>query len=101
MKIHKWQDLRRKRFSTEHIAKVDSKVEQKILEMNLKRLREVLGKTQEEVAQAAQMTQSQLSKTEASEEHLVSTLRRCVEALGGELEVIARFEDRTVKLTGV
>ena len=101
MKLHKWQQIRRKRFSEEHIAKMNAKVEHKIIEMNLKKLRQILGKTQEEVAEVAEMSQSQLSKTEISDDHLVSTLRRCVEALGGELEVIARFNDRMVKLTGV
>jgi hypothetical protein len=31
----------------------------------------------------------------------LSTLRRHVKALGGELEVIAKFEDKSVRLTGV
>ena len=101
MAVHKWKDVRRERFSEAHIREADAKIERELVEMNLKKLREVLGKTQEEVAAAADMTQSQMSKVEANHDHLLSTLRRTVEALGGELEVIARFEDRTVKLTGV
>lgn len=101
MATHKWSDIRKERFSPEHIAQIDEKIDQEIIELNLKNLREVLGKTQEEIAQTANMTQSQLSKTEKSREHLVSTLRRCVEAMGGELEIVAKFKGRTVKLTGV
>jgi transcriptional regulator with XRE-family HTH domain len=63
--------------------------------------REVAGKTQGEIAAVVEMTQGQLSRLEHRDDHLVSTLRRYVEALGGELEVVARFNDRTVRLRGV
>lgn len=101
MATHKWSDIRKERFSPEHIAAVDAKIDNEIIALNLKNLRETLGKTQEEVAEVANMTQSQLSKMEKSKEHLVSTLRRCVEAMGGELEIVAKFNDRSVKLTGI
>ncbi len=35
------------------------------------------------------------------ENHLVSTLRRYVEALGGELEIVASFGDKRVRLQGI
>jgi transcriptional regulator with XRE-family HTH domain len=57
--------------------------------MNLGELRRELGVTQTQMAQAADMTQGELSKLERREDHLVSTLRMCVQALGGELEITA------------
>ena len=69
--------------------------------MDLKAMRELLGKTQVEVATALEMSQGQVSETERREDHRLSTLRRYVEALGGELEVIANFGDKRIKLHGV
>ena len=69
--------------------------------MNLLAVRELLGKTQVQLARKAKMSQADLSKTERRTDHLLSTLRRYVEALGGELDVIARFGDKQVRLRGV
>jgi predicted transcriptional regulator len=55
--------------------------------------------TQTEVSRTASMTQSELSRLESRNDHLTSTLRRYVEALGGELEVTAVFGSRRVKIT--
>lgn len=67
----------------------------------LAELRQLLGRTQVETAAAAGMDQSELSKAERRDGHRVSTLRRYVEALGGELEVRARFGKASVVLRGV
>lgn len=69
-------------------------------EMTLKGLRQLLGRTQVQVSGLASMTQSELSRIESRNDHLTSTLRRYVEALGGQLEVSAVFGSRRVKLIG-
>jgi hypothetical protein len=101
MKVHRWEDLKRRKLSPEKIEQIRREVRDETLELNLRAVRELVGKTQVEVAEAAKMTQSELSRAERREDHLISTLRRYVEALGGELEVIARFGDKMVKLHGV
>jgi transcriptional regulator len=63
-------------------------------------LRAHLRKTQVEVARAAKMSQPEVSATEKRADHLVSTLRRYVKALGGEIEVNARFGDVRIQLKG-
>lgn len=98
MKLHKWADIRRTRLTPAEIEEQDRLVAQDLLEMDLAEIRSTSGKTQVEVAKAAEMTQSELSKVERRDDHLVSTLRRIVEALGGELEIRAVFENRTVRL---
>jgi transcriptional regulator with XRE-family HTH domain len=100
MAIHKWRDLEAK-IPADRRTALDKRVEKTLLEMNLQALRDELGKTQAEVAAAAEMTQGEMSRAERRDDHLVSTLRRIVEALGGRLEVIADFGDRKVRLTGV
>ena len=62
-------------------------------------LRKALGLTQEEAASGSDMTQSELSRLERRDDHLVSTLRRYVEGLGGELEITAVVGDKRVRLT--
>jgi predicted transcriptional regulator len=78
---------------------VRKRVEAELLEMNLGELRRELGVTQSEMAAAADMTQGELSKLERRDDHLVSTLRKCVRALGGELEITAVVGNKRVKLT--
>ncbi len=99
MATHRFNDIRRS--SPAKRAEIAKAVEREVLEMNLRAFREMIGKTQSEAADAASMTQSELSRTERREDHLLSTLRRYVEALGGEVEVIAKFENKTVRLVGV
>lgn len=101
MKVHRWEDLKRRCLSPERIEEIRKQVEEETVELNLQAMRKVLGKTQVEVASAAQMTQTELSRTERREDHLVSTLRRYVEAMGGELEVTARFGRKKIRLVGV
>jgi len=54
----------------------------------LRGVREVLGKTQTDVADAAEMSQGDVSKLEQRGDAKLSTLRRYVEALGGKLELV-------------
>ncbi len=101
MTIHRWSDLKRKRLSADALQKIDQEVRDEITEMNLRALREAAGETQSSAAVKAEMTQSELSKIERRDDHLISTLRRYVEGLGGQLEVTAVFNGRRVKLIGV
>jgi predicted transcriptional regulator len=94
-----WKALKQGQLSSEARARVQTRVAQALDERTLKALREDLALTQTQVSAAAAMTQSELSRLEAREDHLTSTLRRYVEALGGKLEVTAVFGKRRVKLT--
>ncbi len=95
------KNLEAKYFTRKEIADIDKAVKAEILEMNLREVRQFAGKTQEELAAATKMQQPELSRVERRDDHLLSTLRRYVEALGGELEVTARFDGRAVRLRGV
>ena len=101
MKVHRWEDIKRKKFTPAEIEEIRKQAQEDILELNLQAVRKLVGKTQSALAKAAQMTQGDLSRAEHREDHLVSTLRRYIEALGGELEVTARFGKKKVRLVGV
>jgi CheY-like chemotaxis protein len=66
--------------------------------MSLRALRDSVGKRQRDIARAASMSQPQLSRIEARGDHLMSTLRKYVRALGGEIEVVARIGGRRISL---
>ena len=82
-------------------ARLDAQVRRDVLLMELRELRQEAGKTQAEVAEIAEMTQAELSKFERREDHLLSTLRRYVAALGRKLEVVAVFDRKRIALKGV
>ena len=100
MATQKWSDIKGK-MAPERRARVDEAVRHELLVMELRELRVEAGKTQAEVAEVAEMTQAELSKFERLEDHLLSTLRRYVTALGGELEVVAVFDNKRIALKGV
>jgi hypothetical protein len=50
------------------------------------------------VAQTLGIKQPSLSKLEKQSDMQISTLRKIVKALGGELEVLAKFPKGTVKI---
>ena len=67
-------------------------------ELLLSEIRELAGKSQRQVADVLGIKQPSLSKLEKQSDMQISTLRRIVNALGGELEVVARFPKGTVKI---
>jgi predicted transcriptional regulator len=99
MTAKKWSDIRARKFTPEELGQIDQEIESELLEMDLRALREAVGLTQGELAQRVDVTQSKLSKMERREDHRISTLRRYVEALGGNLEVCAVINGKRIKLT--
>ena len=100
MATYKWSELKEK-LAPERRARLDADVRRELLAMELRELRQEAGKTQAEVAEIAEMTQAELSKFERRDDHLISTLRRYVTALGGRLEVVAVFDKKRIPLKGV
>jgi DNA-binding XRE family transcriptional regulator len=64
----------------------------------LRDLREARGVTQQDLAHATGMQQSEISRLERGRDYHVSTLAKVVVALGGQLEVSAMFGKRRVRL---
>jgi len=67
-------------------------------ELLLSEIRSLAGKSQRQVAEALGIKQPSLSKLEKQSDMQISTLRRIVQALGGELEVFAKFPKGMVKI---
>lgn len=62
--------------------------------VSLRALRTALGKTQEDVARAAEMDQGDVSRLESRGDMKLSTLTRYVAALGGKLDVAVTIGGR-------
>jgi DNA-binding Xre family transcriptional regulator len=78
--------------------RVEAQTQALLAVVKLAELREARQATQQELAQALEMTQANVSRIEHEDDIYLSTLRRYVEALGGQLEVHAVFPDETVKV---
>ena len=79
-------------------AKAAIRTQELLAELLLSEVRKLAGKSQQQVAHALGIKQPSLSKLEKQSDMQISTLRKIVKALGGELEVLAKFPKGTVKI---
>jgi DNA-binding XRE family transcriptional regulator len=76
-------------------AKRRARIEARVRELaTLKDLRQTVARTQAELAVSLGVGQDTVSRIEGRSDMLLSTLRRYVKAMGGELELVARFPNR-------
>ena len=84
---------------TEARARAGTKAQAMLAEMPLNELRQARGLSQKMLAEVLHVQQPSIAKIEKRTDMYLSTLRSHIEAMGGELEVIARFPDGSVKIT--
>ncbi len=88
----KWEDVKRE---------MDPKLRQDIEDgaelldalITLRELLSARGMTQAEIAERLDMAQGNISRTLRRDDLHISTLRAVIEAMGGELQLVARFPD--------
>lgn len=93
----KWRDL----YATippDRRARIEADVARELAEMALAEVRRARELTQQQIAKNLDVNQAWVSKVERQTDMYVSTLRSYIEAMGGELEIVARFGDKAVKL---
>ena len=78
--------------------KADGMARQMVAEMPLNELRQARGLSQKMLAEVLHVQQPSIAKIEKRTDMYLSTLRSHIEAMGGELDVIARFPDGSVKI---
>lgn len=89
----------RKEFSTERRSKNIESTQATLTEMALHELRHAREMSQGELARELHVGQPAVAKLERRADMYVSNLRRFIEALGGTLEITAKFPDSTVAIT--
>lgn len=67
-------------------------------EMTLAELRQARELTQENLGETLHVGQAAIAKMEKRADMYVSNLRRFIQAMGGELDIVARFPNGTVKI---
>ena len=77
---------------------VEEKTNQLLKEVLLYEIREQLHITQEEMAAKLNTKQANISRTERRRDMKLSTLKRYIEAMGGELDIVAKFASNEVHL---
>jgi len=93
----KWTDLKAA-MSPETRARADHKTEVILGAMALRELVRDRGFTQERLAEELQLAQGNVSRMLRRTDMHVSTLREIVEAMGGSLEITARFPDAEYRI---
>ncbi len=86
------------KMSPEARARSKAKTDEMIEEMALDELRAALDLTQEHLAELLHVKQAAISKVERRSDMYISTLRKFIEAMGGELEIRAIFPDGLVRI---
>ena len=85
-------------WSPERKAAVARRAEVALAAMDLQEVAKGRGITQEELARKLDKPQGNVSRTLRRQDMHVSTLQEVVAAMGGKLEIVARFPDRGVRL---
>jgi len=89
----------RARMSPEARERADAHAEAMLAEMPLNELRQARGLSQKMLAEVLHVQQPSIAKIEKRTDMYLSTLRSHIEAMGGELEVVARFPDGAVRIS--
>lgn len=88
----------RAKMSTEARAKAEEQTQQHLREMPLQELRQARKVSQEQMAKSLHTRQSNISRIEKRADMYISTLRNVIKAMGGDLEIVARFPDGNVRI---
>jgi transcriptional regulator with XRE-family HTH domain len=67
--------------------------------MPLQELRHARNLSQEQLAQTLSVNQAAVSKLEKRTDMHISTLRNFIKAMGGDLEIIAKFPDGSIQIS--
>ena len=95
---HKFSELR-SRLSPESRKRSEARARVLLAEMPLHELRQARGLSQKMLADVLHVQQPSIAKMEKRTDIYLSTLRSHIEAMGGELDIIARFPDGAVKIS--
>ncbi|WP_022963815.1 XRE family transcriptional regulator [Halopseudomonas pelagia] len=95
---NKFSNLREK-MSLESQARVEVKARVLLAEMPLNELRQARGLSQKVLAEILNVQQPSIAKMERRTDMYLSTLRSHIEAMGGHLDLVARFPEGDVKIS--
>lgn len=89
----------RAKMAPESQVRANERANAMLAEMPLHELRQARGLSQKMLAEMLRIQQPAVAKLEKRTDMYLSTLRSHIEAMGGELEVVARFPEGAVKIS--
>ncbi len=95
---HKFEKLK-KEMKPESVRIAKAKAKEMMAEMLLVEIRKEVGLTQEDLAKTLGIKQPSLSKLESQDDIQISTLRRLINALGGQLELIVHMPGGDIRIS--
>jgi predicted transcriptional regulator len=96
---HKNFEELKKQMSPESLQRAEAKTKELMAEMLLAEIRKEAGFTQEDLAATLGVKQPSLSKLESQDDMQISTLQRLIQALGGQLELIAHMPGGDIRIS--
>ncbi len=96
----KFKNLR-DNMSAERRANISARTRELLDEMPMQDLRRAMQLSQEQIAAELGIKQGSVSKLERRTDLYISTLRRYVEAMGGDLELRANFPEGSVSISSL
>ena len=94
----KFSELKSK-MSSEALQKANNMTQQFLADLPLQELRQARHLSQENIAQIMHQKQASISKLEKRTDMYIKTLRSYINAMGGQLDIIARFPEGDVRIT--
>ena len=96
--VKKFTELENK-MGPERRSRIEAKAKTVLAEMPLNELRNARGLSQKMLAESLHIQQPAIAKLEKRTDMYISTLRSHINAMGGDLEIIARFPDGDVRIS--
>lgn len=78
--------------------RIEKQVQLALKDMPLAELRQARQFTQQQIAKTLKIKQASVSKMENQTDMYLSTIRKYIEAMGGELEIVAKFPEGSIKV---
>ncbi len=97
---HKWRDIRKQQ-SPEVEARIKAWVAAELAKLPISELRRARSLTQARMADLLEMDQGSGSKLERRTDMYIRTLRSYIEAMGGQLSLIATFPEGQVEIENI
>ncbi|MFI5381530.1 MAG: helix-turn-helix domain-containing protein [Tepidisphaerales bacterium] len=93
-----FDELCRRTMTPQSIARAKAKTARILADMELREIREALQISQRGLARSMKVAQPTLAKIEKQTDMQIATLRKVVRALGGDIDIIARFPGADVRV---
>jgi hypothetical protein len=87
------------KMSPESRKRSDALYAKMLAEMPLHELRQAKALSQVKLAESLHVNQAAISKMEHRTDMYISTLRDYIQAMGGDLEIVAKFPEGSVKIS--